>query len=70
MTHGYAGTSMSDLSKRTRVSPRLITAHFGTKAEIFTQVIQARNSKAFLLALESSLSGSLEEVLLGAAKFA
>ena len=70
MTRGYAGTSVSEISKRTRVSPRLISAHFGEKADIFAQVIRARVSRAFSLARETSAEGSLEDILFATARFA
>lgn len=70
MTRGYAGTSVSEISKRSRVSPRLIASHFGDKAEIFTQIINARNVRASLLAEETSFGDTLEGILFGAAKFA
>ena len=70
MTRGYAGTSVSEISKRTRVSPRLISAHFGEKADIFAQVIRARLSRAFSLARETSAEGSLEDILFSTARFA
>ena len=70
MMHGYAGTSVSEISKRSRVSPRLITAHFGSKSEIFTQVINQRSLRASQLAEETSTAETLEGILLGAAKFA
>jgi AcrR family transcriptional regulator len=70
MMHGYAGTSVSEISKRSRVSPRLITAHFGGKSAIFTQVINQRSLRASQLAEETSAAETLEGVLLGAAKFA
>src|ERR1700753_3015639 len=70
MTRGYAGTSVSEISKRSRVSPRLITAHFGDKSEIFTQVINQRSLRASLLAEKTSAAETLDEILLGAANFA
>jgi AcrR family transcriptional regulator len=70
MTRGYEGTSLAQVSKLARVSPRMISAHFGNKADIFTQVINARTISASLLAAETATGDTLEEILYGAAKFA
>jgi TetR/AcrR family transcriptional repressor of mexJK operon len=70
MTHGYAGTSLAEVSKLARVSPRMISAHFGNKADVFTQIILERSVQASLLAAETSSGSTLEEILYGAAKFA
>jgi AcrR family transcriptional regulator len=69
-THGYAGTSLAEISKLSRVSPRMISAHFGNKADIFTQIILDRSVRASLLAAETSSGSTLEEILYGAAQFA
>ena len=70
MTRGYEGTSLAQVSKLARVSPRMISAHFGNKADIFTQVINARTVSASLLAAETATGETLEDILYGAAKFA
>jgi AcrR family transcriptional regulator len=70
MNRGYEGTSLAQVSKLARVSPRMISAHFGNKADIFTQVINERTISASLLAAETATGDTLEEILYGAAKFA
>ena len=70
MNRGYEGTSLAQVSKLARVSPRMISAHFGNKADIFTQVINERSISASLLAAETATGDTLEEILYGAAKFA
>lgn len=68
--HGFAGTTVSEIAKRSRVSPRLISAHFGDKTRIFAEVIRENNSQALHLAEETGPGGSLEEILFGVARFA
>lgn len=68
MEHGYAGTSVAEIAKRARVSPRMIASHFGEKEDIFTQVIIERNKRASSIAVETSSAGSLEDILFSAAK--
>jgi TetR/AcrR family transcriptional repressor of mexJK operon len=70
MDHGYAGTSVAEIAKSARVSPRMIASHFGDKADIFTQVINERTFQASQLAEETANKSSIEEILFGAAKFA
>jgi AcrR family transcriptional regulator len=70
MTRGYAGTSLAEVSKLARVSPRMISAHFGNKADVFTQIILERSAIASQLAAETASGTTLEEILYGAAKFA
>jgi AcrR family transcriptional regulator len=70
MTRGYAGTSLAEVSKLARVSPRMISAHFGNKADVFTQIILERSAVASQLAAETSSGTTLEEILYGAARFA
>jgi AcrR family transcriptional regulator len=71
MKHGYAGTSVARIAQTARVSPRMITAHFGDKASIFTQVITERNARYSLAVTEVAAdSNSLEDILFGVAKYA
>lgn len=67
---GYAATPVSEIARLSRVSPRLITAHFGDKPEIFTAIIMQANERAFSAANEIEPNEKLEEVLLRAARFA
>lgn len=67
---GYAATPVSEIARRSRVSPRLVTAHFGTKAEIFTAIIVQANERALSVAGEIQPDEKLEEVLLRVARFA
>jgi len=70
MTKGYAGTSLAEVSKLARVSPRMISAHFGNKADVVTQIILERSLVASQLAAETASGTTLEEILYGAARFA
>jgi len=70
MTKGYTGTSLAEVSKLARVSPRMISAHFGNKADVFTQIILERSLVASQLAAETASGTTLEEILYGAARFA
>lgn len=70
LSRGFAETTVAEIARRSQVSPRLITGHFGDKAEIFSEIIMQANSRALD---ESDLPGhadTLESFLFGAAKFA
>jgi len=70
IARGFSSTTVAEIAKLSGVSPRLITAHFGDKTEIFTGIIKAENTRAAHFADEVENEGTLEEVLFGAAKFA
>lgn len=70
MKRGYSGTSVADISRLAKVSPRMISSHFGDKSELFTAVINERSSQAFSTTYRTIDSDSLEDILFGAAKFA
>lgn len=69
-SHGFAGTSVAEISKLSRVSPRLIASHFGDKSAIFSAVIDVRSERAFTLATDATAADCLEDILFGAARFA
>ncbi len=40
--HGYAGTSLRDISERAQVNPALIRYYFGSKEKLFCEVVMRR----------------------------
>jgi TetR/AcrR family transcriptional regulator, mexJK operon transcriptional repressor len=67
---GFSDTSVAEITRRANVTPRLVTAHFGDKVDIFIRVIGARTAGFSRLLLVRKERGNLEEIMFGAAKFA
>lgn len=70
MERGFSDTSVAEITRRANVTPRLVTAHFGDKVEIFIRVISERNAGALQQLVDEDGGGSLEDMLFGVAKFA
>ncbi len=70
VARGFSGTAVAEIARLSRVSPRLITAHFGDKADIFTEIIKSKNERAFAIATEVNGDDTLSEILFRAARFA
>src|SRR5579863_5155272 len=70
VARGFSGTAVAEIARVSRVSPRLITAHFGDKADIFTEIIKSKNARAFAVATEVNVDDTLAEILFRAARFA
>jgi TetR/AcrR family transcriptional repressor of mexJK operon len=68
MTRGYAATSVNEIAKQARVSPRMIKAHFGGKDDIFIQIIKDRSLRASVPALDVQGGGTLEDILIQVAR--
>ena len=69
VARGFAGTPVAEIARLSRVSPRLITAHFGDKADIFTAIIRRNNDRALTVANEINPGDTLDDILFRAAKF-
>src|SRR5579872_6102170 len=70
LARGYLGTTMAEVAKRARVSPRLITAHFGDKAGLFMRIIEGWSADFARHAPEQDIDKPLEAILYDAAQFA
>ncbi len=70
VARGYLGTTMAEVAKRARVSPRLITAHFGDKAGLFMRIIEGWSAGFARHAPEQDFDEPLEAILYDAAQLA
>jgi TetR/AcrR family transcriptional repressor of mexJK operon len=70
LSRGFVGTPVSEIARRSGVTPRLIAAHFGDKADIFIEIFRQANELAFVGVFQPDEGDTLEEVLLRAARFA
>jgi TetR/AcrR family transcriptional repressor of mexJK operon len=70
VARGLSGTSVAEIARLAKVSPRLITAHFGDKADIFSAIIKSKNEIAFSSVTGGNAGDTLEKILFQAARFA
>jgi TetR/AcrR family transcriptional repressor of mexJK operon len=70
LARGYLGTTVAEVAKRARVSPRLIAAHFGDKAGLFMRIIEGWSERFAQHAPEQDFNKPLEAILYDAAQFA
>jgi AcrR family transcriptional regulator len=70
LSRGYLGTTVAEVAKRARVSPRLIAAHFGDKAGLFMRIIEGWSAGFARNAPDQDFDQPLEAILYDAAKFA
>jgi TetR/AcrR family transcriptional repressor of mexJK operon len=70
VARGYLGTTVAEVAKLARVSPRLIAAHFGDKAGLFMRIIEGWSTNFARHAPEQDFDKPLEAILYDAAKFA
>ena len=70
LARGYLGATVAEVAKRARVSPRLITAHFGNKAGLFMRIIEGWSERFAQHAPEQDFDKPLEAILYDAAQFA
>jgi AcrR family transcriptional regulator len=67
LTRGYLGTTVAEVARRARVSPRFIAGHFGDKAGLFMRIIDGWSARFARHAPEQDFDKPLEEILYDAA---
>ncbi len=70
ISRGFSATSVAEIARRSRVSPRLVAGHFGDKEQIFAQTITERTANASGAFAIPTNSSDLDQILFDAAKFA
>jgi TetR/AcrR family transcriptional repressor of mexJK operon len=70
IARGYLGTTVADVARRARVSPRLITTHFGDKAGLFMRIIEGWSARMSRQAPDQDFDKPLDAILLDTARFA
>lgn len=67
---GLSATSVNEIARRSGVTTRLVTAHFGSKIDLFLRIITDKNARALDLVAEAGKGEKLDEILFDMAKFA